>query len=178
LTTSHSIFFLKIGASQVLEAVAKDILFGPFLTFVARGFVGDSPVAAALVSSIFVQAFLFMGSLNNIAQVRRPFYSSLLIFFMLFFLFVLKLCSILFLLSFGSLNLSCLGLDLASAPNFRPSYKYFSWHTSLTGLIATTITVKMHTWQSHQRNLKIFVYLYQDVLHQPSFFCCGYFAVL
>ena len=52
-----------------MEAVAKDILFGPFLSFVARGTVGDNPVAAVLVTWILVEAFLLMGSLNTIAQV-------------------------------------------------------------------------------------------------------------
>ena len=60
-----------MGASRVMEAVAKDILFGPFLAFVARGTVGDNPLAAVLVTWVFVEMFLLMGALNNIAQVKQ-----------------------------------------------------------------------------------------------------------
>ncbi|CAB3258760.1 unnamed protein product [Arctia plantaginis] len=98
-----------IGASRVLEALAKDNIFGSLLRpMVSRS---SNPVLAVLTSWLLVQIGIMADSLNAIAQVN----------------------SVLFMTSYLAINLSCLGLDLASAPNFRPTFKQFSWVTSLLG---------------------------------------------
>lgn len=86
-----------IGSSRVIEALAKDNIFGKYLNVVTRGTWKSNPVAAVIISWTLVQLILLIGSLNTIAQIN----------------------SILFLLSYFALNLACLGLELASAPNFR-----------------------------------------------------------
>ena len=63
-----------------------------------------NPVGAVITSTLLVCCFLFVQSLNEIA----------------------KLCSIFFLLSYFGVNASCLCLDWAAAPNFRPTFKVFS----------------------------------------------------
>lgn len=108
-----------IGASRVLEALTKDRIFGSILDFIPRGTWRANPIVAVIITCVLVEFVLLLGSVNLIA----------------------KLNSVLFLLSYLATNLACLGLELASAPNFRPSFKYFTWHTAFIGLFGTLIVM-------------------------------------
>ncbi|XP_050506063.1 solute carrier family 12 member 9 [Diabrotica virgifera virgifera] len=106
-----------IGASRVVEALSKDRIFGPILNFIPKGTWKGNPIAAVVLSAVLVQFILLIGSLNIIAQLN----------------------SVLFLLSYLATNIACLGLELAGAPNFRPSFMYFTWHTALLAFLGTMI---------------------------------------
>ncbi|KAK1878841.1 Solute carrier family 12 member 9 [Dissostichus eleginoides] len=88
-----------IGASRILYALSKDNLFGGFLALVRKTSLSGNPWASVLVSWLLVQVVLFAGQLNTIASI----------------------VTIFFLLVYAAVNLACLALELASAPNFRPS---------------------------------------------------------
>ena len=105
-----------IGSSRVLKALADDEIFGSMLNFVKYGKTkSGNPWVAVIITFIVAEIVLLIGSLNAIAPLVTIFY----------------------LLAYFGVNLSCLALDLASAPNFRPTFKYFTWHTALIGMIGS-----------------------------------------
>ena len=106
-----------IGSSRVLEALAKDQVFGWFFNYIIRGTYNNNPIAAVITSWVLVEAILLIGSLNTIAQIN----------------------SVLFMLSYMATNLACLGIEITGAINFRPTFKYFTWHTAFLGLMGTLI---------------------------------------
>ncbi|CAF0998163.1 unnamed protein product [Adineta steineri] len=107
-----------VGASRILEALAVDEIFGPLFHWIRGGTTRHgNPWAAVIFTFVLVQLTLLIGSMNKIAPI----------------------VTIFFLLAYFAVNLSCLALDLASAPNFRPTFKYFSWHTALIGAVGSII---------------------------------------
>ncbi|XP_026110997.1 LOW QUALITY PROTEIN: solute carrier family 12 member 9-like [Carassius auratus] len=106
-----------IGASRVLFALARDDLFGRFLSPAKHTSASGNPWVSVLISWFLVQLVLFSGKLNTIASI----------------------VTIFFLLVYAAVDLACLALEWASAPNFRPTFRYFTWHTCVLGIIGCAI---------------------------------------
>lgn len=99
------------GASRILQAIARDALF-PGLHVMAQGSaVGDEPRNAVLFTAVLAQVFICMGDLDVIAPI----------------------CTSFFCLAYAAVNLTCFLLQVTGVPNFRPTFRYHSWHLSLLG---------------------------------------------
>uniref|UniRef100_A0A6Q2Y7D7 Solute carrier family 12 member 9 n=1 Tax=Esox lucius TaxID=8010 RepID=A0A6Q2Y7D7_ESOLU len=106
-----------IGASRILHALALDQLFGFPLAPAAIKSKSGNPWVAVLYTWGLAQCVVFAGQLNAIAGLVTVFY----------------------LLAYAAVDLACLALEWASAPNFRPTFQVFSWHTCLLGILSCLV---------------------------------------
>ncbi|XP_004076517.1 solute carrier family 12 member 9-like [Oryzias latipes] len=106
-----------IGASRILHALALDQLFGLPLAPAAVTSSSGNPWVAVLYTWGLAQCVVFAGHLNAVAGLVTVFY----------------------LLAFAAVDLACLALEWASAPNFRPTFQFFSWHTCLLGILSCLV---------------------------------------
>ncbi|KAG0356577.1 hypothetical protein BG005_004483 [Podila minutissima] len=108
-----------IGAAKILQAIARDNLL-PVLSMFSQGTPRtDEPTLAVLLTYILCQFCLFLTDMNAIAT------------------FV----SMITLLTFLIINLACFLLKIGSAPNFRPSFRFFHWYTAFTGMVLCAIVM-------------------------------------
>lgn len=129
-----------IGASRILQALSRDRLLGPWTAFFCKE--KTNPVRAVLVSWFFVQLVLLIGSVNVIAPIVSMFY----------------------LISYAITNFACFALAITGAPNFRPTFRYFTWHTALAGFVGC-ITVMYYVNVVYAAAVSIMTMIFWVVIH-------------
>lgn len=112
--TISSAMAVLIGAAKIAQALARDELL-PFTGIFKKGYtVQDEPRVAVVFTGVLVQIVLVLiTELNTLAIFQTLF----------------------FLLSYGIVNLACFLLAVNNAPNFRPTFRYYTWHTALFGVV-------------------------------------------
>lgn len=116
-TSLFSVIVGIVGAANVLQAIAKDSIF-PGLKIFSKIDKNNNPINAIIFTWLLTQLCLF-GNINQIATF----------------------ITMAFLMTFIVTNLACFLLKIASAPNFRPSFRYFDWYTALSGGITSIIAM-------------------------------------
>lgn len=117
-TSIFSIIVGIVGAAKLLQAIARDEILPGLRIFGNGDKETDDPKEAIILTWIICQLFLF-ADLNQIAT----------------------LITMAFLMTFIVTNMSCALLKIGSAPNFRPSFKYFSTNTALGGTLSCFVAM-------------------------------------
>lgn len=121
-TSLFSVIMGIVGAASMLSAIAGDKLMPGLSAFSTIKKNQKEKRKAEIISIVFTwflaQLFLF-ADINQIATF----------------------ITMAFLMTFIVMNLACFLLRVGSAPNFRPSFKYFSRKTALTGVISCLIAM-------------------------------------
>jgi potassium/chloride transporter 9 len=107
--TLSTVLGSMFGASRILQAMARDNVFPGLTPFQYGSEIGDEPQPAVLMSYVIAQAFLFIGDLDAIAPI-------------------LTIC---FLLTYSLTDFSCFLLERFHQDDFKPTFKFYSWQTSL-----------------------------------------------
>ncbi|EGW31780.1 uncharacterized protein SPAPADRAFT_72504 [Spathaspora passalidarum NRRL Y-27907] len=121
-TSLFSVIMGIVGASSMINAIADDkIIPGLSLFTTSKKSIKDQKKAqiwSIILTWFIAQIFLF-ADINQIATF----------------------ITMAFLMTFIVTNIACFLLKIGSAPNFRPSFKYFSTRTALTGAIVCFIAM-------------------------------------
>eukprot|EP01065_Artemidia_motanka_P049085 TRINITY_DN8054_c3_g1_i1.p1 TRINITY_DN8054_c3_g1~~TRINITY_DN8054_c3_g1_i1.p1 ORF type:complete len:1002 (+),score=269.86 TRINITY_DN8054_c3_g1_i1:74-3079(+) len=101
------------GAARVLQAIARDQVF-PILSVFQKGSgPSDEPRRALFMTFLVAEAGVLVGGLDAVAPI-------------------LTNC---FLVTYALVNLACFLLTIAGVPNWRPTFKLYTWHSALLGAI-------------------------------------------
>lgn len=117
-TTISSVYASIVSSSKILQAIARDNII-PILKPFSQKREMDNPVVAIFFTYVISQIALLIGNINSIASVVSMF----------------------FILSFLITNFACFILRVSSAPNFRPSFKYFKWWTAFLGIVISSLAM-------------------------------------
>ena len=134
-----------IGASRILQAISRDNLLGEWFSFFSKE--KKEPIRAVFVCWFLVQMVLLIGQINVIAPI----------------------VSMLFLLSYAITNFACFVLRVTGAPNFRPRFRHFSWHTAFAGFISCVAVMFFiePTYAAASILLMIILFSFIHVRHVP-----------
>ncbi|KAF8247435.1 hypothetical protein K440DRAFT_297626 [Wilcoxina mikolae CBS 423.85] len=117
-TSFFSALMGVIGSAKSLQALARDNIL-PGLTVFGQGTKSsDDPIIAILFTFLLSQFTLFM-DINSIASFVTMTY----------------------LITFWVTNFACFLLKIGSAPNFRPTFKFFTWWTAAVGAMISLATM-------------------------------------
>ncbi|KAI5838604.1 amino acid permease-domain-containing protein [Morchella snyderi] len=107
-----------IGSAKSLQALARDGIL-PGVSLFGQGTKSNDEPTYAIILTFLLSQLTLLCDINQIANFVTMTY----------------------LMTFLVTNLACFLLKVGSAPNFRPSFKYFTWWTAAVGAVVSGATM-------------------------------------
>ena len=143
-TTSFSVLMGIIGPAKQLQAIARDGVF-PGLSIFGQGTKkADDPIYAIIFTWLVAQITILF-DINSIAS----------------------LVTMSYLMMNFSLHLACALLKTSSAPNFRPSFRFFNIWTALAGAVLSIASMFFVDEAAAGASIAILVFLFM-VIHYTT----------
>lgn len=117
-----------IGSAKSLQALARDGIL-PGVSLFGQGTKSNDEPTYAIILTFLLSQLTLLCDINQIANFVTMTY----------------------LMTFLVTNLACFLLKIGSAPNFRPSFRYFTWWTAAAGALvsgATMVYVSFSKYES------------------------------
>ena len=102
-----------MGAPRILQAFARDGIFGWLSMFGAGSGPQSEPRRATLLTFAIAQSAILMGDLNAIAPI----------------------ITMAFMITYGTLNLATFYESITGNPSYRPRFRFCHWSTALLGAV-------------------------------------------
>ena len=122
--TLSSALSSMMGAPRILQALARDGIFGRLGGLgIGAGVVGE-PRRATVLTFVIAQACILLGDLDAIAPVITMF----------------------FLTTYGLLNLATFDEAATRNPSYRPTFRWCHWTMSLAGALGCLVVMLLINW--------------------------------
>lgn len=113
-----------MGAPRILQALARDEVFGWLTFFASSSGRAREPRRATVLTFVIAQMCLLLGDLNAIAPIITMF----------------------FMITYGLLNLATYYEAHTKNPSYRPTFRYCHWSLSLAGALGCLAVMLLINW--------------------------------
>lgn len=113
-----------MGAPRILQALARDHVFAPLKIFGMGSGKNKEPRRAILVTFLISQVGILLADLDTIAP----------------------LITMLFMITYGTLNLATFYESITKNPSYRPRFRYSHWTISLAGAVGCLVVMFLIDW--------------------------------
>ncbi len=133
-----------MGSPRILQAFARDHVFGWLRPFAVASGAGKEPRRAIVLTFVIAQVCILSADLDTIAPLITMF----------------------FMITYGLLNLATFSEAITKNPSYRPRFKYCNWATSLLGAVGCLGVMFLIDWRWATLSILVMGALHRYISHK------------